>query len=101
MCITDSFTVDDFQAGAVAQGLGPHNPAVFKGNVLAVPGLKIVNCEMIGTDLAFERSAVEATITTPVLSVKNPLSGHIYLPAVGEIIQDIEEAQGEVIVTER
>lgn len=64
-------------------------------------GLKLVNCEMIGTDLAFERSAVEATITTPVLSVKNPLSGHIYLPAVGEIILDIEEAQGEVIVTER
>lgn len=59
--------------------------------------LKLINCEMIETDLAFERSEVEASITTPVLSVKNPIKGHIYLPEVGEIIRDIDEAKGEVI----
>ena len=60
--------------------------------------LKLIDCEMIDTDLAFERSEVEASITTPVLSVKNPCRGHIYLPAVGEIIRDIDEAKGEVCI---
>ena len=50
--------------------------------------LKLINCEMIDTDLSFERSDVEATITTPVVSIKNPLSGHIYVPCVEEIIHD-------------
>ena len=63
-------------------------------------GLKLINCEMIDTDLAFERSNVEATITTPVISIKNPLSGHITVPAVGEVIRDIPEA-GDGIVTVR
>lgn len=60
--------------------------------------LKLINCEMIDTDLAFERSEVEAEITTPVISIKNPLSGRITVPSVGEIIRDIPEA-GENIVT--
>ncbi len=62
-------------------------------------GLKLINCEMIDTDLAFERSEVEATVTTPVLSIKNPLSGRITVPAVGEIIRDIPETKGEILVT--
>ena len=60
--------------------------------------LKLINCGMIDTDLAFERSEVEAEITTPVISIKNPLSGSITVPSVGEIIRDIPEA-GENIVT--
>ncbi len=63
--------------------------------------LKLINCEMIDTDLSFERSDVEATLTAPIVSIKNPLSGHIYVPAVGEIIMDIENAHGEVIVENR
>ena len=62
-------------------------------------GLKLINCEMIDTDLAFERSEVEAVITTPVLSIKNPLSGRITVPAVGEIIRDIPDTKGEILVT--
>lgn len=61
-------------------------------------GLKLINCEMIDCDLAFERSEVEAVITTPVLSIKNPLSGRITVPAVEEIIRDIPEAKGEIVV---
>ena len=61
-------------------------------------GLKLVDCEMIDCDLAFERSDVEASITTSVISIKNPLSGRIIVPAVGEIIRDIEEAKGTVQV---
>lgn len=60
-------------------------------------GLKLVNCEMTDTDLCFEKSEVEAVITTPVVSIKNPLSGHIYVPSVKEIIRDDAKALGEVI----
>ena len=41
-------------------------------------GLKLINCEMIDTDLCFEKSEVEATITTSVRSIKNPLSGQYH-----------------------
>ncbi len=64
-------------------------------------GLKLINCEMIDTDLCFEKSEVEATVTTPVISVKNPLSGHIYVPCVNEIIRDDENSRGEVIIQKR
>lgn len=64
--------------------------------------LKLVNCEMVDTDLCFEKSEVEAVITTPVVSIKNPYSGKITVPCVGEIIIDdkkakacIEAAQGK------
>lgn len=60
--------------------------------------LRLIDCEMIDTDLAFERSEVEATLTTPIVSIKNPLSGHICVPAVGEIIRDIDGADGEIVV---
>lgn len=63
-------------------------------------GLKLINCEMVDCDLAFERSAVQATITTPVRSIKNPLSGRITVPAVGEIVRDIPEAKGEIVTKE-
>ena len=58
--------------------------------------LKLIDCEMIETDLCFEKSEVEARITTPVLSIKNPLSGTIVVPEAGEIIMDDENAKGEV-----
>lgn len=60
--------------------------------------LKLINCEMIDTDLSFEKSDVEATITTPVMSIKNPLSGHIYVPCVEAIIRDDQESQGEIVI---
>ncbi len=59
-------------------------------------GLKLMDCEMIDTDLCFEKSEVEAKITTPVISIKNPLSGHIYVPDVKEIIRDEKEANGKI-----
>lgn len=61
-------------------------------------GLKLVNCEMIDTDLSFEKSEVEASLTAPILSIKNPLSGHICVPAVEEIIRDDPASAGEIIV---
>lgn len=60
-------------------------------------GLKLIDCEMVDTDLAFEKSEVEATVTTPIMSVKNPRSGTITAPAVGEIIMDDPEAKGKIM----
>ena len=61
-------------------------------------GLKLIDCEMVDTDLSFEKSEVEATVTTPILSVKNPRAGAISAPAVGEFIMDDPEAQGKLLL---
>lgn len=63
-------------------------------------GLRLIDCEMTDTDLAFEKSEVSATLTTPVISIKNPRSGRIELPSVGELIRDDPQSQGEVICTQ-
>lgn len=60
--------------------------------------LKLIDCEMMDTDLAFEKSEVEACITSKVDSIKNPLSGRIFLPELGELIMDDENAKGEVLI---
>ena len=51
--------------------------------------LKFVNCTFgDDADLAFEESEVEADIVSPVVSVKNPKTGFINAPAIGNIIID-------------
>lgn len=60
--------------------------------------LTLIDCQMVDTDLCFEKSQVEATITTPVDSIKNPLSGHICVPAVGQIIRDDPSARGKILL---
>lgn len=59
-------------------------------------GLKLTGCRMIDTDLAFEKSEVEARITTSVDSIKNPRSGVITVPDVKEIIMDDPDAEGRI-----
>lgn len=63
--------------------------------------LKLINCEMMDTDLSFEKSDVEAVITTPVVSIKNPLSGHICVPHVEEIIRDDPASKAEIVVQKK
>ena len=60
--------------------------------------LRLINCEMRDADLAFERSDVQADLTAPIISIKNPLSGEIRVPAVGDLIFDIPQAQGKVTI---
>ena len=60
--------------------------------------LKLIDCEMTDTDLAFEKSDVNADITTKVDSIKNPHSGHIKVRNVGELILDDPEAKCEISV---
>ena len=63
-------------------------------------GLRLINCKMLDTDLAFEKSEVEADITSDVISIKNPKSGTIRVPSVGEIIMDDPDAKGQIIQSE-
>ncbi|MBQ3782410.1 MAG: DUF3737 family protein [Lachnospiraceae bacterium] len=63
-------------------------------------GLKLIDCKMLDADLAFEKSEVEATITTEVISIKNPKAGSIKVPSVGEVIMDDPEAKGTIDVKE-
>ena len=63
-------------------------------------GLRLVNCRMTDTDLAFEKSEVEATLTAPILSIKNPRAGRIQVPEAGEIIMDDPAAKGQVLLCE-
>ena len=60
--------------------------------------LKLINCEMHEADLAFELSEVNATLTAPILSIKNPLSGEIRLPYVNEIINDNAKCECKIIL---
>ena len=60
--------------------------------------LKLINCEMMDADLSFEKSEVEAELTAPIISIKNPKSGYIKVPAVDELIMDDPEAKCRVIV---
>ena len=61
-------------------------------------GLRLINCEMHGADLAFERSEVDAEITTPMISIKNVSAGRVSVPAVDELVCDDENARCEIIV---
>ncbi|MTV82274.1 DUF3737 family protein [Secundilactobacillus folii] len=57
-----------------------------------VDDLQMENCSLINTDLAFEYcSNINAQIVTKIDSVKNPISGVISAPAIGELIQDDPE----------
>jgi len=50
--------------------------------------LKLINCRMEDADLAFEKSQVEATVDSHIISIKNPLSGFIHALSAGSVIQD-------------
>ena len=54
--------------------------------------LRLINCEMHDADLSFEKSEVEATVTTPIISIKNPTRGSISVPSVEEIIRTDENS---------
>lgn len=58
--------------------------------------LRLVHCEMLDADLCFEKSDVTAELTVPLISIKNPRSGKITLPSVGEIILDDSQAKCEI-----
>ena len=64
-------------------------------------GLRLINCEMKEADFAFEKSEVEASITSSVISIKNPLCGTITVPSVGEIIMDEPWSKGQIEIVNK
>jgi hypothetical protein len=63
--------------------------------------LKMVNCKLINTTLAFEYSTVDATINGSVDSIKNPSGGVIKVDSVKELILEekyIDPSKIKVIV---
>ena len=53
-------------------------------------GLVLEDCTMEATDLAFERSEVNATIKDHIESIKNPASGKIVVDTIGQLIIEKE-----------
>ena len=60
--------------------------------------LKLIDCVMQKTDLAFERSEVNAALRAEIDSVKNPYKGIIIAPKVGEIIRDDAKAKCKILI---
>ena len=53
-----------------------------------IEDLVLKNCKLAGTSLAFEYSSVDAELSGPIDSIKNPLSGRIVCDEIGELILD-------------
>lgn len=51
-----------------------------------IENLRMVNCKLINTTLAFEYSTVDAQITGSIDSVLNPSGGTIRAEHIGELI---------------
>ncbi len=56
-----------------------------------IDGLKLVNCKLIDTTLAFEYSDVDADVKSGIVSVFNPGKGRIKAKSIGELI--LEESE--------
>ncbi|MCR5208931.1 MAG: DUF3737 family protein [Lachnospiraceae bacterium] len=60
--------------------------------------LRLINCRMEDADLAFEKSEVNATIDSHMISIKNLKSGTVYVSGVDEMIMDDPEAKGKIVL---
>ena len=58
--------------------------------------LILEDCTMIDTDLSFEKSDVQASINSHIVSVKNPHRGRITAPSIGEIIHDDADSKATI-----
>ena len=56
-----------------------------------IDGLKMVNCKLINTTLAFEYSTVDAQISGKIDSVLNPRSGVIRADRIGQLILERDQ----------
>ncbi|MGX8850082.1 DUF3737 family protein [Amedibacillus sp. YH-ame10] len=51
-----------------------------------IENLKMVNCKLMNTSLAFEYCTLDVSITSHIDSIKNPISGSIQASSIGEVI---------------
>ena len=60
------------------------------------------NCTFENCDLAFENSEVNGTIKGTLVSIKNPLKGHIVIDEIPEMISDeFNRSQGNFLIEKR
>lgn len=68
-----------------------------------IENLKMENCKLINTTLAFEYASVDAKISSKIDSVLNPTSGTIQAESIGELILEkdrIDPSKTKIICTE-
>lgn len=53
-----------------------------------VKNLKLINCEFINCDFSFEYSEVNGNIIGQIISIKNPISGHLIIDRPTNFISD-------------
>ena len=102
--VTDSIVKGEY-LGWFSEGLTLKNCKIIGTQPLCYcKNLKLIDCTMENTDLSFEYSDVEATISGHVLSIKNPRSGHITVDTVDEVIftdDTVMDCIGKVIIREK
>lgn len=67
-----------------------------------IENLKLINCKLINTTLAFEYSTVEVEVNSHIDSVVNPISGVIKAHSIGELILDktkINPSETKIVIT--
>jgi len=68
-----------------------------------VENLRLVNCKLINTTLAFEYSTVEADVTSKVDSIFNPAGGTIKAESIGELIiqkDEVDPAKTKIVCSD-
>ncbi len=102
--VTDSIVKGEY-LGWFSEGLTLKNCKIIGTQPLCYcKNLKLIDCTMENTDLSFEYSDVEATISGHVLSIKNPRSGHITVDTVDEVLftdDTVMDCTGKVIIREK
>lgn len=69
-----------------------------------IKNLKLINCKLLNTTLAFEYSTVDADICGAVDSIKNPAGGKITADGIGELIVEADRVDPDatqIICTEK
>ena len=65
-------------------------------------GIVFDNCTFENCDLAFENSEVNGTIKGTMISIKNPLKGHIVIDEIPEMISDeFNRSHGDFLIEKR
>ena len=102
--VTDSIVKGEYH-GWFSDGLTLKNCKIIGTQPLCYcKNLKLIDCTMEDTDLSFEYSDVEATISGHVVSIKNPRSGHITVDTVDEVLftdDTVMDCTGKVIIREK
>ena len=102
--VTDSIVKGEY-LGWFSEGLTLKNCKIIGTQPLCYcKDLKLIDCTMEDTDLSFEYSDVEATISGHVLSIKNPRNGHITVDTVDEVLftdDTVMDCTGKVIIREK